>query len=651
MQWQSSTESVEISDKIDYNQLHIATESTGGTCYNSLMTASEILQRYLTFFEERGHKRIANAPLVPINDPTTLFTSSGMQALVPYLLGQEHPQGDRLVNVQNCIRSQDIEEVGDNRHTTFFRMIGNWSMGSYFKKDQLSWFWQFLTEELQLPKEKLYITVFEGDQENKIPRDTESEAIWRDILTTSGMKPEERLHFYGPEKNWWSRSGVPEKMPSGEPGGPDSEVFFDFGAERKIHETSLFKDQNCNPNCDCGRFMEIGNSVFMEYLKRDDGTFTELPKKNVDFGGGLERLAAAANDDPDVFRTGLYRTIITEVGTISGKTYGADENTIAMRVIADHMKAAVYLVKEGVVPANKEQGYVLRRLIRRSAVKMRSLKGSIADAKSFDRIIEAIITVEAELDSRFDVQKDFNDIAQIITEELERFNKTLEKGLRVLEKSENIDAKTAFDLYQSYGFPYEITEEILATRGKSLDRTAYEAEMKKHQEFSRSASAGMFRGGLADHSERTIMGHTATHLLHQALRDVLGDNVHQTGSNITTERVRFDFNYDKRLTDEEIQRVEDIVNEKINENLPVHFELIETEKAHAMGAIGLFMDTYGEKSKIYFIGPPEGSVAKPYSIEFCGGPHVEFTGTLKSFKIEKQENLGKNQKRLYGTVG
>lgn len=615
------------------------------------MTASDILSRYLTFFESKGHKRIANAPLVPINDPTTLFTSSGMQALLPYLLGQEHPQGDRLVNVQNCIRSQDIEEVGDNRHTTFFRMIGNWSLGSYFKKEQLPWFWEFLTRDLKLPKEKLYVTVFAGDEKNAIPKDTESETIWKELLTKEGMDPQERIHFYGPEKNWWSRAGVPEKMPPGEPGGPDSEVFYDFGADLKLHERSAFKDALCNPNCDCGRFMEIGNSVFMEYLKQEDGTFNELPKKNVDFGGGLERLAAAANDNPDVFETDLYRPILNEIEKLSDKTYGEDENTIAMRVIADHMKAAVYLVKQGVLPANKEQGYVLRRLIRRSAVKMRSLKGSIADAKSFDSIIEAVITVEATLTTEFDVTHDLTNIAEVIRDELERFNKTLEKGLRVLEKETEIDEKTAFDLYQSYGFPFEITEEILLARGKALDRQAYEAELKKHQDSSRSASAGMFRGGLADHSERTIMGHTATHLLHQALRDVLGNHVHQTGSNITSERVRFDFNYDKRLTDEEIAAVEKMVNDKIAENLPVHYELIETSKAHEMGAIGLFMDTYGEKSKIYFIGPSTGSTAKAYSIEFCGGPHVDFTGSLKSFKINKQENLGKNQKRLYGVVG
>jgi alanyl-tRNA synthetase len=628
------------------------------------MTASEILSKYLTFFETRGHKRIANAPLVPINDPTTLFTSSGMQALIPYLLGQEHPQGDRLVNVQNCIRSQDIEEVGDNRHTTFFRMIGNWSLGSYFKAEQLPWFWELLTEELNLNPKRIYVSAFIGDEANNIPKDTESATIWKRLFQEKGIAAKEvelgsaangsrkgmqdgRIFFYDAKENWWSRAGGPDKMPAGEPGGPDSEVFYEFP---DYHHTPEYGEY-CHPACDCGRFIEIGNSVFMQYVKNDKGGFDELPQRNVDYGGGLERIAAAVNDDPDVFRTDLYFPILNEVEQISGKTYGQDENTIAMRVIADHMKAAVYLAKQGVIPANKEQGYVLRRLIRRSAVKMRALKGTIADAGAFDSIIASVITVEAQVDDSWDTQADFMTVARVIRDELERFNKTLEKGLRVLEKADAITEQTAFDLYQSYGFPYEITEEILASRGKSLNRELYEAELQKHQESSRTASAGMFRGGLADHSEKTIMGHTATHLLHQALRDVLGIHVHQTGSNITSERIRFDFNYDKRLTDAEIEQVQHIVNEKIKENLPVRFELIETKQAHDMGAIGLFMDTYGEKSKIYFIGPQAGSMDKPYSIEFCGGPHVDFTGALKSITIIKQENLGKNQKRLYAKVG
>jgi len=610
------------------------------------MKAEQILKRYITFFEKRGHKRISNSPLVLVNDPTTLFTSSGMQALIPYLLGEIHPSGKRLVNVQNCLRSQDLDEVGDNRHTTFFRMIGNWSLGSYFKKEQLSWFWEFLTWELKLPKEKLYITVFSGDKEHNLPKDTESDAIWNEIFTNAGLNAKERIYYYGADKNWWSRAGMPDEMPAGEPGGPDSEVFYEFTS---VKHDPKFGD-TCHPNCDCGRFMEIGNSVFMQYLKQKDGSFKDLPKKNVDFGGGLERLAAASNDDPDVFTTDLYIGIIEEIEKATDKKYER-ENKIPMRIIADHLKAATFLILAGVVPSNKEQGYVLRRLLRRAAVKMHQLGGELAPV-SFQLIIDrGVLAAEEEVDENIDRNKARKVIFPIVTEEMSRFTKTLERGLKEVEKQINDLDAVAFDLFQSHGFPFEIIEELAKERGKTVNKEKFQEQLKKHQDSSRTASAGMFRGGLADHSEKTVMGHTATHLLHQALRDVLGKHVYQTGSNITPERVRFDFNYDKRLTDEEIKRVEEIVNKKIKQNLPVHFELINTDEAHNMGAIGLFMDTYGEKSKIYFIGDTSTSYKDAYSIEFCGGPHVDFTGELKSFKIIKQENLGKNQKRLYGVVG
>lgn len=609
-----------------------------------MLSSSDIVAKYLSFFEKRGHKRIANAPLVPINDSTTLFTSSGMQALIPYLLGETHPQGTRLVNIQNCLRAQDIEEVGDNRHTTFFRMMGNWSLGDYFKKDQIPWFWEFLTRELKLDPKKLYVTVFSGFGD--IPKDTGSEEIWKKVLSDAGLNPEERIHYYGAEKNWWSRAGVPQNMPAGEPGGPDSEVFYEF---TNVEHDSRFGEK-CHPNCDCGRFMEIGNSVFMQYLKKDDGSFGELPKKNVDFGGGLERLAAAVNDDPDVFATDLYSKIISEIEKISSKNYSESSSRDAMRVIADHMKASVFLIHEKVTPSNKERGYVLRRLLRRAAVKMYMLKNGQIDIAGFRQIVKTVLEIEQNIQENLSLKNE-EEISSVVEDELERFSKTLEKGLREIEKRENLD-EIAFDLFQSQGFPFEIVEELAKERGKTVDKEKFNDKLKKHQELSRTASSGMFKGGLADHSEKTIMGHTATHLMHQALRDVLGDSVHQTGSNITSERVRFDFSYDKRLTDEEIAEVEEIVNEKIKENLPVHFELIDTAEAHKMGAIGLFMDTYGEKSKIYFIGPAKQNTNdKPYSIEFCGGPHVDFTGEVKSFKIIKQENLGKNHKRLYAQIG
>lgn len=637
------------------------------------MKAEQILERYLTFFEEKGHKRIANSPLVLINDPTTLFTSSGMQALIPYLLGEEHPSGTKLVNVQNCIRSQDIEEVGDNRHTTFFRMIGNWSLGDYFKKEQLSWFFEFLTDNdkgLGLDPSRLYVTVFEGDE--TIPRDQESITIWKDLFDQKEMTAEVidnaeangmqdgRIFTYGVKKNWWSRAGAPENMPDGEPGGPDSEIFYDFGTP---HDEAF--GEHCHPNCDCGRFVEIGNSVFMQYIKspsvplsgtsegqgKNNGTFKELPQKNVDFGGGLERLVAAKQHTPDVFTTDLYSNIIATIEEVTGKTYSDKDAQIHMRVIADHLKAATFLMIDGVIPSNKEQGYVLRRLLRRSAVKMHQLQGSLTPIPGFQAIADAILRTESTITKDINSDKNRNTIFCVLEDELGKFAKSLEKGLRELEKHEDVTGKVAFDLFQTYGFPFEITQELVKQKGKSVSYEEFTLGYDKHKQLSKTASAGMFKGGLADHSESTVMGHTATHLLHQALRDVFGKQLHQTGSNITSERVRFDFNHDARLSEEELKQVEDIVNNKIKENLPVHFEMIPTHEAHEMGAIGLFMDTYGEKSKIYFIGSLPGSKEKPYSIEFCGGPHVDFTGVLKSFKIIKQDNLGKGQKRLYATIG
>ena len=626
------------------------------------MKAEQILHRYISFFEENGHKRIANSSLVLVNDPTTLFTSSGMQALIPYLLGEVHPSGKRLVNVQNCLRSQDIEEIGDNRHTTMFRMLGNWSLGDYFKKEQLPWFFTFLTDNergLGLDPKNLYVTVFAGD--DSIQKDEESIKIWQELFKTKGMDAavvtdaeengmqDGRIFTFGVKKNWWSRAGVPENMPPGEPGGPDSEVFYDFGTE---HDPKFGK--HCHPNCDCGRFMEIGNSVFMQYIKQENGTFKELPQKNVDFGGGLERLAAAKNHNPDVFTTDLYSNIIATIEEVTNKSYSDHTAQASMRVIADHLKAATFLMVDGVVPSNKEQGYVLRRLLRRAAVKMRQLHGSLPPVSDFQKILDAVLETEERVDEKVNRDQHRDVIFPLVDEELGKFAKSLEKGLKELEKNVDRLDEISFDLYQTHGFPFEIIEELAKEKGKTVNKTTFEEAMKKHRDLSRTASAGMFKGGLQDHSELTVMGHTATHLMHQAIRDVLGTHVHQSGSNITPERVRFDFNFDRKLTDEELKTVEDMVNEKIKENLPVHFELIPTKEAYEIGAIGLFMDTYGEKSKIYFIGGDnpfdKKSSNKPYSIEFCGGPHVDFTGVLKSFKILKQENLGKGMKRIYAVV-
>ncbi|MBI4080256.1 MAG: alanine--tRNA ligase [Candidatus Levybacteria bacterium] len=621
-----------------------------------MLSASDIVKKYISFFEARGHKQIANAPLVPINDPTTLFTSSGMQPLVPYLLGEKHQQGTRLVNIQNSFRAQDIEEVGDNRHTTFFRMMGNWSLGDYFKKEQLPWIFEFLTDKevgLGLDPKRLYVTVFAGN--NQIPKDTESIEIWKEVFSKAGIdaKEGERIFSYDVEKNWWSRSGVPEKMPTGEPGGPDSEVFYDFEDE-SIHTKSPWKNDSCHVNCDCGRYIEIANSVFMQYQKQPDGSFKELPKRNVDFGGGLERFLLVTEHQQDVFQTSLFSPIIKKIEEITSSPYGKSTN--AMRIIADHLVAAVFIINAGVEPSKTEQGYILRRLIRRSYDNIMKLHGEniLPTYRIFEAIVEQYKNTDPEL------VKNYEKIKNTILEEANTYKITVSRAKKFIDTKykktgdelmgvKEISAEDAFTLYTTQGLSPAQIESL----GYSFDKQAFAQKMEEHQKISKAGADKKFRGGLADHSERTIMGHTATHLLHQALRDVLGKQVHQTGSNITTERVRFDFNYDKRLTDVQIKQVEDIVNQKIKANLPVHFELIDTKEAHKMGAIGLFMDTYGDKSKIYFIGPSTSSGLKKedaYSIEFCGGPHVDFTGVLKSVKIIRQENLGKNQKRIYAIV-
>ena len=584
---------------------------------------------FKNFWEKHEHKEVPPIPLVPQNDPTTLFTGSGMQQLVPYLLGEPHPQGKKLYNIQPCFRSQDIEEVGDNRHTTFFEMMGNWSLGTYFKKEQLEWFWQFLTKDLQLPKEKLYVSVFAGTKD--VAEDKESFETWKSL----GI-PEEKIFKYGPEKNWWSRAGAPENMPVGEPGGPDSEVFYDFGEERKIHEQSKFKDQKCHPNCDCGRFLEIGNSVFMEYKKLPDGTFQELPNKNVDFGGGLERILAAVNDNPDVFNTSLYQSIIQIIEKITDKNYRDDKNKSGIRVIADHMKAATFIIIDGIRLSNKQQGYILRRLLRRSVVKINKLAGPTT-VNQLTKVCDEVLKIYENI--YFDVSIHQNIVQQIVTEETNRFKQTLERGLREITKINTINGKIAFDFYQSYGFPLEITEELFKEKGQGIDKKQFYAEFQKHKDLSRSASAGKFKGGLADHSEQTLKYHTATHLLHQALFDVLGNEIRQEGSNITAERLRFDFYSGKKPTDEEIKKVEAIVNGKINQSLSVSFKIIPKEEALKLGAKSFFREKYPEMVKVYFIDD--------YSKEFCGGPHVKNTKEIRQIKIYKFEKTGSNLYRIY----
>lgn len=598
------------------------------------MTAKEIIDIYISFFEKRGHKRISNSPLVPENDPTTLFTSSGMQPLVPYLLGEAHPQGNRLVNVQNCFRAVDIDEVGDNRHTTFFRMLGNWSLGGYFKTEEIPWLWEFLTSGLKLPKEKLYITVYKGNK--YIEYDHTSEALWKAIFEQENIEPK----IFADETNWWSRSGPPDKMPSGEPGGPDTEVYFKFD--------DIEHGKDCGGDdptkCTCGKFLEIANSVFMQYQKQEDGSLKELSNKNVDFGAGVERLLAAIENQHDMFQTSLFSSMIRIIEVETGKLY--KNNYSPMRIISDHLRAATMLILSGIVPSNKERGYILRRLLRRSFDNWHVLGG-----KDLTPVIEAIVEEGAKTDP--ELKDNFEKIKNSILEEEQGYKKTLGEAKKFISKrykpsdelkgTSEISEADAFLLYTSYG----LSPTQIKSLGFIFDDQKFAEKMKEHQKVSRKGASKKFAGGLADTSEQTIRGHTATHLLHQAIRDLLGKQVHQSGSNITSERVRFDFNFDRNLTQDELGELERKVNEKIKENLPVKFEFMTLDSAKKIGAIGLFDDKYSDKVKVYTIGHEE----KPYSIEFCGGPHVDFTSQIKSFKIIKQENLGRGLRRLYAKVG
>ncbi|MBN1168363.1 alanine--tRNA ligase [Candidatus Woesebacteria bacterium] len=599
------------------------------------MKTSEVRERYIKFFEAspRDHKQIKPAPLVLPEDPTTLFTSAGMQPLVPYLLGEEHPKGKRLVNSQPSIRMQDIEEVGDNRHTTFFEMLGNWSLGDYFKDEQLAWFYEFLTSEIGLTKDRLWISVFEGG--GQVPKDIESAEIWKKI----GIK-ESRIGYYSAKKNWWSRNGTPSKMPIGDIGGPDSEVFYDFGEELKLHENSPYAKQKCHMNCDCGRFLEIGNSVFMQYKKVAEGKLEELPNMNVDFGGGLERITAASIDSPDVFEIDVMKDIIDGLEKITGKSYQEKKNIVPFRIISDHLRAATFLANDGVLPSNKQHGYILRRLIRRSAVKLRDMEGSIHE-NAFDKAIDKVF--DSYEDHYLDL-KNRQNVKKVLSDELKRFTNTLEKGLREIKKIDTIDARKAFDLYQSYGFPLEITAEIFSERGQAIDINRFQKEFEKHKEASRSTSAGVFKGGLADESEETIRFHTATHLLQAALRKVLGENVIQKGQNISGQRSRFDFNYPKKLTENELNKVESLINEIVEKNLPVKKKLMKRTEAERTGAIHAFGEKYGEEVSVYYVGK---TLESAFSREFCGGPHVSRTSQVGRVKIKKQDKIGANTVRIY----
>src|SRR3989344_529685 len=594
------------------------------------MTHQELRTLWTSFWEKKAHKLVSPAPLVLQNDPTTLFTSSGMQPLIPYLNGEAHPLGKKLYNIQLCFRAVDIDEVGNNRHTTFFEMMGNWSLGDYFKEEQRGWIWEFFTQELKLPKEKLYVSVFEG--EGEVFADHESVKIWKKLGVA-----DDHIHFYGSDKNWWSRSGPPNKMPVGEIGGPDSEVFYDFGEDLKIHENSPFKEKECHPNCDCGRFLEIGNSVFIQYKKSANGSLTELPQKNVDYGGGLERILAAVNNDPDIFKTDVFSSIIRIIEVETGISYDKSEKKAEMRVIADHMKAAVFMIVSGVIQSNKEQGYMLRRLLRRAAIKTRSVSGDLP-VKLFISVGNAVLTIYDGYDG-INKKEQETLVASVISNEMNKFSQSLDNGLKYFNKYEKVDEKIAFDLFQNFGFPFEVTQELVEEKGYSLDPTRFNEHYESHKNQSRTASAGTFKGGLADQSEQVLKYHTATHLLHQALRDVLGPSVRQEGSNITGERLRFDFFVDKKPDTDAFKKVEQIINEKIAEKLSVECKILPKKEAEKIGALYFFKEKYGDEVKVYFVGD--------YSKEFCGGPHVQNTGEIGSIKITKVKKIGSNLMRIY----
>lgn len=621
------------------------------------MNADEIRQKFLEFEVSKGHKVIQPAPLVLEGDPTTLFTGSGMQPLLPFLLGKEHPMGTRLTDSQPSLRLQDIEDVGDPRHTTVFEMLGNWSLGDYFKEEQIRNFFEFLTSVVGLDPSKIYVTCFIGNEKYGIPRDNEAAEIWQKVFKEAGIdakiaeigsaatgnkrgiKPGERIFFYDDHENWWSRGGGCDTTPIGDPCGPDSEVFYDFGEDKQDIE----KYGLAHPASDGARFMEIGNQVFMQYRRNEDGSFSELEKKNVDFGGGLERIAAAAIGSFDVFKISLIKPIIEKLEEISGKSY--DNNTDEMRVIADHIRGAYLLAAQGLTPSNKAHGYAMRRLVRRAI--LRALDLGIAS----DFLAQIVPIIAENYTDLQDSILTHREVAlEVLLREEKAFRKTLNNGIRELKKltrnNKIIDGKEIFKLQDTYGFPMELSVEECYREGIELTenyRAEFNEALKEQRERSQTASKGMFKGGLEDHGEQTVKYHTATHLLLAALQKLISPDIVQKGSNITADRVRFDFNLDHKMTPEELTKVEAQVNEWIAADLPVVFDEYEKDYArNTLKAHGEFWDKYPDILKVYTIG----DFSSPVSREVCGGPHVEHTGMLGQFKIVKEESSAAGIRRI-----
>jgi len=634
------------------------------------MKTSEVRKKYLDFMKSKGHVIVPSSSLVPENDPTTLFTGSGMQPMIQYLLGTKHPQGTRIADSQKCFRADDIEEIGDNRHTTFFEMLGNWSFGDYFKEEQIRWMWEFLIVELQLDPNRLYITVFGGDEGAGVPKDEGAPKAWQELFSSVGIdagiadigseedggkigvKDGERIFYYDSKKNWWSRAGVPSNMPVGEPGGPDSEMFYEFTSVE--HDTAF--GEYCHPNCDCGRFIEIGNNVFMQYKKMEDGSFKELENKNIDFGGGLERLTAATNDNPDVFTIDVFAQYIKQLEQKSGKDYVDKQYTASFRIIADHIRAAETMIAENILPSNTEQGYFTRRLIRRSIIHADKL-GVPAGNLSDNKVIQA---------------------------EEAQFRKTLEKGKKMFDKlrlsgptaksdNKEISGHDAYILFTTYGFPIELTEELAEENNMTVNRQDFDKDMQKHKAESRAGAEQKFKGGLADTSEKTTAYHTAAHLMLAGLRQELGDGVTQRGSNITAERIRFDFTHHEKVERGILDRVENFVNNAIDAGAEVIIEEMPKEEAKESGATGAFWEKYPDIVTVYTIKtetetegetkeetegvvPPSQSEAEHggatpvvYSRELCGGPHVKNTSDISkfgTFKIKKESSSSAGVRRI-----
>ena len=579
------------------------------------MKAIEIRNKYLNYFKNHNHKVIPSAPLIPENDPSVLFTTAGMQPLVPYLLGEKHPEGRRLTDYQKCLRTNDIDEVGDNRHLTYFEMLGNWSLGDYFKEESVAMSFEFLTKELGIPVEKLSVTCFAGDED--APMDTVTAECWK----KAGI-PEDRIYYYGKDDNWWI---------AGEEGpcGPDTEMFYDTGKPAC--------GPDCQPSCDCGKYVEIWNNVFMEYYKTKDGKYEKLKQRNVDTGLGLERMAMLLQGKETPFDTELFAPIMERLQKLAKV-----DDIASRRIVAEHLRASMMVIADGGRPSNIDRGYVLRKLIRRMTRHLNKLQVDLSE-------LEGLIDLDIEIlkDMYPELETNKNTIKQVIIEEKDKFIKTLAHGEKEFEKAINkakqenkkvIDGQTIFKLYETYGFPPEITADLAREQGFEIDNSEFEKLFKEHQEKSRMGSEQKFKGGLAEQNEKTIAYHTATHLLHKALQIVLGPNATQKGSNITTERLRFDFSHPEKMTKEQIQEVEDIVNEQIKRDLPVTCEEMSLEDAKKSGAMGLFENKYGDKVKVYTIGD--------FSKEICGGPHVTHTGKLGHFKIKKEESSSAGVRRI-----